>query len=98
MMPLDGQSAAGTPAVPVVPTAVPEVVPAVVPEAVSNGRGTVGKDPAEGPAAGPAHSAGADAVGLIGKLRAVLRVRDFRRLWMSMALSSFGDWLGLLAI
>jgi dTMP kinase len=28
----------------------------------------------------------------------VLRVRDFRRLWMSMALSSFGDWLGLLAI
>ena len=38
------------------------------------------------------------AVGLVAKLRAVLRVRDFRRLWMSMALSSFGDWLGLLAI
>src|SRR4051794_798537 len=37
-------------------------------------------------------------VGLAAKLRAVLRVRDFRRLWMSMALSSFGDWLGLLAI
>ena len=37
-------------------------------------------------------------VGLVAKLRAVLRVRDFRRLWMSMALSSFGDWLGLLAI
>jgi dTMP kinase len=34
----------------------------------------------------------------VAKLRAVLRVRDFRRLWMSMALSSFGDWLGLLAI
>ena len=37
-------------------------------------------------------------VGLVAKLRAVLRVRDFRRLWMSMSLSSFGDWLGLLAI
>jgi dTMP kinase len=38
------------------------------------------------------------AVGLAAKLRAVLRIRDFRRLWLSMALSSFGDWLGLLAI
>ena len=37
-------------------------------------------------------------VGLVAKLRAVLRVRDFRRLWLSMSLSSFGDWLGLLAI
>jgi len=41
---------------------------------------------------------GLDTVGLVGKLRAVLRIRDFRRLWLSMALSSFGDWLGLLAI
>jgi dTMP kinase len=40
----------------------------------------------------------AGAVGLPSKIRAVLRVRDFRRLWASMALSSFGDWLGLLAI
>jgi dTMP kinase len=38
------------------------------------------------------------AVGLVPKLRAVLRVRDFRKLWLSMSLSSFGDWLGLLAI
>jgi dTMP kinase len=38
------------------------------------------------------------AVGLVAKLRAVLRVRDFRMLWLSMSLSSFGDWLGLLAI
>jgi dTMP kinase len=38
------------------------------------------------------------AVGMVAKLRAVLRVRDFRKLWLSMALSSFGDWLGLLAI
>jgi dTMP kinase len=38
------------------------------------------------------------AVGLAAKLRAVLRVKDFRKLWLSMSLSSFGDWLGLLAI
>ncbi|UOY00031.1 dTMP kinase [Blastococcus sp. PRF04-17] len=38
------------------------------------------------------------AVGLVAKLRAVLRVRDFRQLWLSTSLSSFGDWLGLLAI
>ncbi|SDF17639.1 dTMP kinase [Blastococcus fimeti] len=37
-------------------------------------------------------------VGLVARLRAVLRVRDFRKLWLSMSLSSFGDWLGLLAI
>ncbi len=38
------------------------------------------------------------AASLVAKLRAVLRVRDFRKLWLSMSLSSFGDWLGLLAI
>jgi dTMP kinase len=48
------------------------------------------------PAGGSADVAGA--VGLVAKIRAVLRIRDFRRLWLSMALSSFGDWLGLLAI
>jgi dTMP kinase len=37
-------------------------------------------------------------VGLAAKIRAVLKVRDFRKLWLSMSLSSFGDWLGLLAI
>ncbi|WP_246080908.1 dTMP kinase [Modestobacter altitudinis] len=37
-------------------------------------------------------------VSLVAKVRAVLRVRDFRKLWLSMSLSSFGDWLGLLAI
>ncbi|GAB3263530.1 hypothetical protein GCM10027425_28020 [Alteromonas gracilis] len=31
-------------------------------------------------------------------LAAVLRIRDFRLLWMGLGLSSFGDWLGLLAI
>lgn len=30
-------------------------------------------------------------------VRGVLRLRDFRRLWLSLGLSSFGDWLGLLA-
>lgn len=37
-------------------------------------------------------------IGLAAKVRAVLRVGDFRKLWLSMSLSSFGDWLGLLAI
>jgi dTMP kinase len=37
-------------------------------------------------------------VGLAARIKAVLRVRDFRKLWLSMSLSSFGDWLGLLAI
>ncbi|WP_235928125.1 dTMP kinase [Goekera deserti] len=37
-------------------------------------------------------------VGLVARVRAVLRVPDFRKLWLSTALSSFGDWLGLLAI
>jgi dTMP kinase len=41
---------------------------------------------------------GSGSVGLVSRLRAVLRVRDFRKLWLSMSLSSFGDWLGLLAI
>ena len=31
------------------------------------------------------------------KIRGVLRGRDFRRLWLVMSFSSFGDWLGLLA-
>ena len=30
-------------------------------------------------------------------LRAVLRIRSFRSLWLCLGLSSFGDWLGLLA-
>ena len=31
-------------------------------------------------------------------LAAVLRIRDFRRLWVGLGLSSLGDWLGLLAL
>ncbi len=30
-------------------------------------------------------------------VRAVLRITAFRRLWLALGLSSFGDWLGLLA-
>jgi len=33
----------------------------------------------------------------VAAIRGVLRVTPFRRLWYSTALSSFGDWLGLLA-
>src|SRR5947208_2893045 len=43
-------------------------------------------------------TSGGESVGLPARIRAVLRVRDFRRLWETTALSSFGDWLGLLAI
>ena len=31
-------------------------------------------------------------------MSAVLKIRDFRNLWLGLGLSSFGDWLGLLAI
>jgi dTMP kinase len=31
-------------------------------------------------------------------LAAVLRIRDFRHLWIGLGLSSLGDWLGLLAL
>lgn len=44
-------------------------------------------DEHDGPVDGPDHSP-----------RAVLRHDAFRRLWLVMGLSSFGDWLGLLAI
>src|SRR4030095_11048349 len=50
------------------------------------------------PAAQRARPEAMNGVGLVPKLRAVLRVRDFRKLWLSMSLSSFGDGLGLLAI
>ncbi|WP_346621459.1 dTMP kinase [Blastococcus montanus] len=46
----------------------------------------------------PSGADSSGAVGLGAKLRAVLRVPDFRKLWLSTLLSSFGDWLGLLAI
>ena len=48
--------------------------------------------------AAPAAAAGATAsVSSVAAIRGVLRVTPFRRLWYSTALSSLGDWLGLLA-
>lgn len=32
------------------------------------------------------------------RVRSVLRIGDFRRLWVALSFSSLGDWLGLLAI
>ena len=34
---------------------------------------------------------------LQGDIRGVLAIKPFRKLWQSMAFSSLGDWLGLLA-
>src|SRR4051794_8009378 len=34
----------------------------------------------------------------VSDVRAVLRIPAFRRLWISLSLSSLGDWLGLLAL
>jgi dTMP kinase len=43
-----------------------------------------------------AAAANADPAG-IGALRAILRIRPFRRLWIVLGIASLGDWLGLLA-
>src|SRR5690348_6059025 len=40
--------------------------------------------------------AGSDLSGF-AELKAILRIRPFRRLWAVLGLSSLGDWLGLLA-
>jgi dTMP kinase len=40
---------------------------------------------------------GTPAVSSVSAIRGVLRVTPFRRLWYATALSSLGDWLGLLA-
>jgi dTMP kinase len=40
---------------------------------------------------------GPAALSTVGAIRGVLQVTAFRRLWYSTALSSLGDWLGLLA-
>jgi dTMP kinase len=47
--------------------------------------------PGTGNRAGQVDLSGASA------LRAVLRIRPFRRLWLVLGVASFGDWLGLLA-
>jgi dTMP kinase len=93
-VPADGLPAAGTPS----PTS------AGVPLAGLHVGDLTDGDPPGAPVAAdgaePAGGAlaGDGGVSLAAKVRAVLRVRDFRKLWLSMSLSSFGDWLGLLAI
>src|SRR3954453_9991713 len=79
------------------PAAEPDERTAVHPDALPRG-GPPGPAGARAPLAELHPGDESGAVGLVAKIRAVLRVRDFRRLWESMALSSFGDWLGLLAI
>jgi dTMP kinase len=83
-VPPDGLPAAGA------PTPDSAGVPLLEPPDDAPGDDRSGADDEEHPGAG--------AVGQVAKIRAVLRVRDFRKLWLSMSLSSFGDWLGLLAI
>jgi dTMP kinase len=69
------------------------------PQPPSEDGGSVGLPPTGAGSGAPVDgSAEAAGLGLVARLRSVLRVRDFRKLWMSTALSSFGDWLGLLAI
>ncbi len=55
--------------------------------------------PPAGPpeASGEASASAAPPVSNGDALRGVIRVRPFRRLWYTTALSSLGDWLGLLA-
>ena len=55
-------------------------------------------DPAGGEFGGAAEATEAVVSSDVGDLRAVLRYRAFRKLWMALSLSSLGDWLGLLAL
>src|SRR2546430_119353 len=48
------------------------------------------------PQAGSSQAAQVDLSGF-AELKAILRIRPFRRLWAVLGLSSLGDWLGLLA-
>ncbi len=53
--------------------------------------------PPEVPGGGGGAGDDQDLVSSTKKIRTVLRIQDFRWLWISLALSSVGDWLGLLA-
>ncbi|MGI8869659.1 MAG: dTMP kinase [Mycobacteriales bacterium] len=46
---------------------------------------------------GGATASGPAVASQLERIRGVLRIRDFRLLWISLAASSLGDWLGLLA-
>lgn len=68
------------------------------PVGVASEAGQAAGGVADGMEVGPAgEEAGAPLVSSARKIRGVLRGRDFRRLWLVMTFSSFGDWLGLLA-
>ncbi len=70
-----------------------------------------GTDSGDGGPVAPGGAAGGGAASAVGAAQgfdddselpdhdvaAVLRIRPFRQLWSALALSSFGDWLGLLA-
>src|SRR5690348_6865757 len=70
-----------------------------LPKSVSDSGGTERPTPAEAGIESVAASAPAErpSRSSIAAMRSVLRVRPYRRLWYSTALSSLGDWLGLLA-
>jgi dTMP kinase len=55
---------------------------------------TTGSDGAPDGADAPGRDGGGSGV---GDLKALIRIRPFRRLWLVLGLSSLGDWLGLLA-
>ncbi|HEY7596179.1 MAG TPA: MFS transporter [Actinophytocola sp.] len=43
-------------------------------------------------------TAPAEAPGELARIREVLAIRPFRRLWLVLGISSLGDWMGLLAV
>jgi dTMP kinase len=65
---------------------------------VENPSGEAGDEQVRSPGSRPSTTATAS-VDLSGfaELRALLRIRAFRRLWAVLGISSLGDWLGLLA-
>ena len=78
-----------------------------VPSAAATGSGGGHADPRPVATAGPgdppppptadSSDPPSDPLGSTAGLKGVLRIGDFRRVWYATALSSLGDWLGLLA-
>jgi dTMP kinase len=82
--------------------ALDDTAPLIGPDASANGPDPARPGhPSPGPndAAGGAAGAGSPAISgsSVRAVRSVLRVGAFRRIWYTTALSSLGDWLGLLA-
>jgi dTMP kinase len=61
------------------------------------GRSGLPAAPTDSPDGRSRTGAPASAVSSVAAIRGVLRVKPFRRLWYATALSSLGDWVGLLA-